>query len=38
MDEYQRLTRRLFCANPPIQRLQTSVVIDAMKGGLQLAL
>lgn len=38
MDEYQRLTRRLFYANPHIQRFQTSVVIDAMKVGLQLAL
>lgn len=38
MDEYQRLTRRLFYANPHIQRFQTSVVIDALKIGLQLAL
>lgn len=38
MDEYQRLTRRLFYGNPHIQRFQTSVVIDTMKSGLQIPL
>lgn len=38
MDEYQRLTRRLFYGNPNIQRFQTSVAIDTLKAGLQIPL
>ena len=38
MEEYERLTRRIFFANPNIQHFTTIVVMDSVKVGLEVPL
>ena len=38
MEEYERLTRRIFFANPNIQHFTTIVVMDSVKIGLEIPL
>jgi len=38
MEEYERLTRRIFFANPNIQHFTTIVVMDSVKIGLEVPL